>query len=96
MTLDQGSSPSTSIIPFHFSLHGKKISEPIKLQLFDSTLATSGLITHHHSDMSMTMMFEIGDAQLTASLSLKSRPAPTIEGVANEDCLEPTNPESIH
>ncbi|KAG6859324.1 hypothetical protein C0995_009654 [Termitomyces sp. Mi166 len=34
-------------------------------------------------------MFEAGDAQLTASFSLKSRSAPTIKEVVDEDCLKP-------
>ncbi|KAG6901181.1 hypothetical protein C0995_015722, partial [Termitomyces sp. Mi166 len=106
MTLDQGSSPSTFIILFHFPPHsnfilmtsaflgrlhsslarsftievmlqltgttytalinsgtkgtfvsselalsGKEIGEPIKLQLFNNTPATSELIIHHHSDI---------------------------------------------
>ncbi|KAG6870897.1 hypothetical protein C0995_009790, partial [Termitomyces sp. Mi166 len=41
-------------------------------------------------------MFKTGDAQLTASFSLKARPALTIEGVIVEDCSEPTNPEPIY
>ncbi|KAG6887338.1 hypothetical protein C0995_016089 [Termitomyces sp. Mi166 len=41
-------------------------------------------------------MFKTKDAQLTASFSLKSRPALTVKGVINKDCLEPTNSESIH
>ncbi|KAG6901085.1 hypothetical protein C0995_001057 [Termitomyces sp. Mi166 len=44
----------------------------------------------------MTMMFEARDAQLTASFSFKSRSAPTIEEVLDEDCLESPNTESIH
>ncbi|KAG6886890.1 hypothetical protein C0995_003554 [Termitomyces sp. Mi166 len=42
------------------------------------------------------VMFEAGDAQLTARFALKSRSALTIEEVADEDCSEPSNPESIH
>ncbi|KAG6871932.1 hypothetical protein C0995_014746 [Termitomyces sp. Mi166 len=119
------------------ALSGKEIGEPIELQLFDSTLTTSGLITYHHSNIislanslefsvdllitqlhctmpiilgllwlhdanpdidwkSMAMMFEIKSAQLVASCSLKSRLALTVEKVINEDCLGPTNPESVH
>ncbi|KAG6886676.1 hypothetical protein C0995_005966 [Termitomyces sp. Mi166 len=44
----------------------------------------------------MTMTFEAGDAQLTASFSLKSRSTLTVEEVVDEDCLEPPNPESMH
>ncbi|KAG6887227.1 hypothetical protein C0995_000304 [Termitomyces sp. Mi166 len=41
-------------------------------------------------------MLKVKDAQLITSFSLKSRSAPTVEGVVNEDCLEPPNSESIH
>ncbi|KAG6860176.1 hypothetical protein C0995_014797, partial [Termitomyces sp. Mi166 len=41
-------------------------------------------------------MFEARDAQLTASFSFKSRSAPTVKEVINEDCPEPLNPESIY
>ncbi|KAG6901095.1 hypothetical protein C0995_000809 [Termitomyces sp. Mi166 len=42
------------------------------------------------------MLFEAEDAQLAASFSLKFRSAPTVEEVIDEDCPEPSNPESIH
>ncbi|KAG6857945.1 hypothetical protein C0995_003965, partial [Termitomyces sp. Mi166 len=45
---------------------------------------------------SMTITLKTRDAQLTASFSLKSRPALTIKEVTDEDCPEPTNSESIH
>ncbi|KAG6901117.1 hypothetical protein C0995_000429 [Termitomyces sp. Mi166 len=126
-----------TFISSELALPSKEISELIELQLFDSTPAASGLITHHHFDIIslantldfpvdllvtqlhcttpiildlpwlhdansnidwklMTMTFKVRDAQLATSFSLKSRSAPTIKEVINEDCSEPPNPEFIH
>ncbi|KAG6885656.1 hypothetical protein C0995_009125 [Termitomyces sp. Mi166 len=40
-----------TFVSSELALSGKKISEVIELQLFDGTLATFGLITHHHSNV---------------------------------------------
>ncbi|KAG6884374.1 hypothetical protein C0995_010360 [Termitomyces sp. Mi166 len=45
------SSTTGTFVSLELALSSKEISETIKLQLFGSTLATSGLITHHHSDV---------------------------------------------
>ncbi|KAG6871365.1 hypothetical protein C0995_005403, partial [Termitomyces sp. Mi166 len=116
---------TVTFVSLELALPGKEIGKPIELQLFDGIPATSGLITHHHSDIlslanglefpvnllvtqlhcamliildwkSITMTFKTRDAQLTASFSLKARPALTIKGVVDEDFPEPTNSESIH
>ncbi|KAG6870614.1 hypothetical protein C0995_011751 [Termitomyces sp. Mi166 len=83
-----------TLISSDLALPSEEIGEPIKLQLFDGTPAASGLITHHHPDI--ISLANAGDAQLSASLSFKPRSALTIEEVADEDCLELPNSESIH
>ncbi|KAG6887317.1 hypothetical protein C0995_016187, partial [Termitomyces sp. Mi166 len=45
------SSATGTFVSLELALPSKEIGKLIKLQLFDSTFATSGLITHHHSDV---------------------------------------------
>ncbi|KAG6859564.1 hypothetical protein C0995_007255 [Termitomyces sp. Mi166 len=40
-----------TFVSSELALLDKEIGEPIEVQLFDGTPATSGLITHHHSDV---------------------------------------------
>ncbi|KAG6859806.1 hypothetical protein C0995_003698 [Termitomyces sp. Mi166 len=87
------SSTTGTFVSLEIALPSKEIGEPIKLQLFDSTPATSGLITHHHFNIISLANGLNFPVNLLATQLHRAMP---IILVVDEDCLKPPNPESIH